>query len=182
MGSRRRFKRQWRHGDARHARGRGGIGDPIKVIFVCTGNSARSQMAEGFARRFGRGRVEACRAGVDPSRLNPYAVKVMQEKGIDISGQRSKAFDEDIARRVDVVVTVCGNADERCPVLPSKVKRLHWPLEDPAKARGTDAEILAKFREIRDQIEGRVRNLVKAELTTESDRDERPIGNSRSRG
>ena len=132
----------------------------MKVIFVCTGNSARSQMAEGFARHLGQGHVEALSAGMEPSRLNPYAVAVMREKGIDISQQQSKPFDEDLARRMDVVVTVCGNADERCPVLPSVVRRLHWPLEDPAASTGTDAEILSKFREIRDQIEVRVQELV----------------------
>jgi len=140
------------------------VSDTIKVMFVCTGNSARSQMAEGFARHFGQGRVEAYSAGMEPSRLNPFAVTVMREKGIDISHQESKAFDENLARRMDIVVTVCGNADERCPVLPPEVKRLHWPLEDPAAARGSDAEILAKFREIRDQIEGKVRNLVQTVL------------------
>ncbi len=134
---------------------------PIKVMFVCTGNSARSQMAEGFARHVGRGRVEAVGAGTEPSRLNPFAVMVMQEEGIEISRQRSKAFDEDLARRMDVVVTVCGNADERCPVLPPEVTKLHWPLEDPAAAKGTEAEVLNKFREIRDQIEARVQELVR---------------------
>ena len=137
------------------------LGDLQSVMFVCTGNSARSQMAEGFARHFGQGRVDAYSAGMEPSRLNPFAVAAMQEKAIDISHQQSKAFDEDLARRMDVVVTVCGHADERCPVLPAQVKRLHWPLEDPAAARGTDAEILATFREIRDQIEARVRDLVR---------------------
>ena len=134
---------------------------PIKVMFVCTGNSARSQMAEGFARHFGHGRIEAHSAGMEPSRLNPYAVAVMQEKGIDISRQHSKAFDENLARQMDLVVTVCGNADERCPILPSEVKKLHWPLEDPAVAKGTDAEILAKFRVIRNQIEARILELLR---------------------
>ena len=132
----------------------------VKVMFVCTGNSARSQMAEGFARHFGEGRIEAYSAGMEPSRLNPFAVAVMQEKAIDISHQRSKAFDENLARRMDVVVTVCGNVDERCPVLPPEVKRLHWPLEDPAAAKGTEAEILEEFRGVRDQIEEKVRDLV----------------------
>ena len=136
-----------------------------KVLFVCTGNSARSQMAEGFARHLGGGRIEAHSAGVEPSRLNPFAVRAMQERGIDISGHTSKAFDEILARRMDVVITVCGNADERCPVLPSEVRRLHWPLEDPAAARGTDAEVLATFRESRDQIEGRVSALLRELLT-----------------
>ena len=137
------------------------MADPIKVLFVCTGNSARSQMAEGFAQHLGGGRIEAHSAGMEPSRLNPFAVRAMQEKGIDISGQTSKAFDETLARGMDVVVTVCGNADERCPVLPPEVRRLHWPLEDPAKLRGTEGEIIAKFREIRDQIEVQVSALVR---------------------
>ena len=135
--------------------------DPIKMMFVCTGNSARSQMAEGFARHFGMGRVEAYSAGMEPSRLNAFAATVMQEKGIDISHQRSKAFDEDLARGMDVVVTVCGSADERCPVLPPEVQKLHWPLEDPAAAKGTDAEILATFRKSRDEIEARVLELTR---------------------
>jgi arsenate reductase len=118
-------------------------------------------MAEGFARHLGRGRVEAVSAGMEPTRLNPFAVAVMQEKGIGISGQRSKAFDEALARSMDLVVTVCGNADERCPVLPPEVKRLHWPLEDPAAATGSNDQILATFREIRDQIEVRVTELVR---------------------
>lgn len=139
---------------------------PIKVMFVCTGNSARSQMAEGFARHLGQGRIEAYSAGIEPTRLNPHAVAVMREKGIDISGQRSKVFDEELARRMDVVITVCGNADERCPMLPPEVKRLHWPLEDPAAAKGTDSEVLAKFRGIRDQIEERVRDLIQAVMRT----------------
>ena len=134
---------------------------PIKVMFVCTGNSARSQMAEGFARHLGQGRLDPCSAGIEPSRLNRYAVAVMQEEGIDISRQHSKAFDEDLARRMDLVVTVCGRADERCPILPPEVKKLHWPLEDPATSKGTDAEILAKFREIRDQIEAQILDLVR---------------------
>ncbi|MGE5849614.1 MAG: arsenate reductase ArsC [Candidatus Methylomirabilota bacterium] len=132
----------------------------LEVMFVCTGNSARSQMAEGFARHLGQGRIEAYSAGMVPTKLNPFAVAVMQEKGIDISHQRSRAFDENLARRMDVVVTVCGNADERCPILPPGVKKLHWPLDDPAAVKGTDAEILAKFREIRDQIEGRIMELM----------------------
>jgi arsenate reductase len=132
-----------------------------KILFVCTGNSARSQMAEGFARHLGQGRVEAYSAGIEPSRLNPHAVRVMQELGIDISGQHSKAFDWDLARQMDVVVTVCGHANESCPVLPPEVTRLHWPLEDPATATGTEAEILTTFRKIRDDIASRVADLLR---------------------
>lgn len=139
---------------------------PVKILFVCTGNSARSQMAEGFARSLGQGRIEAYSAGVEPTRLNPHAVAVMREKGIDISGQRSKVFDEELARQMDVVITVCGNADERCPILPPEVKRLHWPLEDPAAAKGTELEVLAEFRKIRDQIEKHVRALAQTVMCT----------------
>ena len=140
------------------------MNDRIKVMFVCTGNSARSQMAEGFARHYGQGRVEAHSAGMEPSRLNPYAVRVMREQGIDISGHQSKAFDWDLARQMDVVVTVCGHANESCPVLPPEVKRLHWPLEDPAAAKGSDDEILTTFRQVRDQVESRVRELLRGLL------------------
>lgn len=139
---------------------------PVKILFVCTGNSARSQMAEGFAWSLGQGRIEAYSAGVEPTRLNPHAVAVMREKGIDISGQRSKVFDEELARQMDVVITVCGNADERCPILPPEVKRLHWPLEDPAAAKGTELEVLAEFRKIRDQIEKHVRALAQTVMCT----------------
>jgi len=131
----------------------------MQILFVCTGNSSRSQMAEGFARHLSPGSVEAHGAGIAPSRLNPYAVRVMQERGIDISGQRPKAFDEDLARQMDIVVTVCGHANESCPVLPQKVRRLHWPLEDPAAATGTEAEILGTFRKSRDQIASLVTGL-----------------------
>jgi len=133
---------------------------PIRVLFVCTGNSARSQMAEGFARRYGCGGVEAHSAGVAPTRLNPYAVQAMREKGIDISGQHSKPFDWELARQMDVVVTVCGHANESCPILPPEVTRLHWPVEDPAAATGTEAEILEKFRQIRDELDTRVAELL----------------------
>jgi len=136
------------------------MGKPIRILFVCTGNSARSQMAEGFARHYGAGRVEADSAGMEPTQLNSNAVAVMREKGIDISGQQSKAFDKALAREMDYVITVCGNAEERCPVLPPEVRRLHWPLEDPARARGTPEEILAIFRRSRDEIEPLVRDFV----------------------
>jgi len=137
------------------------VGKSIQLMFVCTGNSARSQMAEGFARHFGGKKIEAHSAGVEPSRVNPVAVAVMQEKGIDISDHRSKAFDWDLARQMDVVVTVCGHANESCPVLPPEVKRLHWPLEDPAAAKGSDTEIVATFRRVRDQVESRVVELLR---------------------
>ncbi len=135
---------------------------PIRIMFVCTGNSARSQMAEAFARVLGQGRIAARSAGLEPKGLNPNAVRVMQERGIDISGQRSKALDYDEASRMDYLITVCGNAEERCPVLPAGVVRIHWPLEDPAAATGSPEYILEVFRRTRDEIEARVLSLLGA--------------------
>lgn len=134
---------------------------PIRIMFVCTGNSARSQMAEAFARVLGRGQVEARSAGIEPKGLNPNAIRVMQERGIDISGQRSKNLDLAEASGMDYLITVCGNAEERCPVLPGDVVRIHWPLEDPAAATGSPGPILEIFRRTRDEIEARVVNLIK---------------------
>ncbi len=94
-------------------------GNPVRLMFVCTKNSARSQMAEGFALSLGQGRIEARSVGLEPGQLNPFGVAVMREKGIDISRQQPKAFEEDLARQMDIVVTACGNAEERCPVLPA---------------------------------------------------------------
>lgn len=133
---------------------------PVRIMFVCTGNSARSQMAEAFCRVLGQGRVEAMSAGVEPKGLNPNAVRVMRERGIDISGQRSRALDYDEASRMDYLITVCGNAEERCPVLPAHVVRLHWPLEDPAAATGSPEHILDVFRRTRDEIAKRVVTLL----------------------
>ena len=129
-------------------------------------------MAEAFARHYGAGRVEAHSAGMEPTRLKPDAVTAMREAGIDISRQQPKTFDETLARRMDDVVTVCGNAHERCPVLPPEVRRLHWPLDDPARSCGTPEEILAVFRRSRDGIETRVRDFI-AQITA-ADSGRRP--------
>ena len=131
-----------------------------KILFVCTGNSARSQMAEGFARAYGKEKVEAFSAGMEPRELNPFTVEVMLERGIDISHHRSKAFSEELASAMDYVITVCGNAEERCPLLPPEVRGLHWPLEDPAQTEGTPQEIRETFRKCRDEIEVRVQHLL----------------------
>lgn len=133
---------------------------PVRVLVVCTGNSARSQMAEGFLRAYGRGLVEPASAGMEPRDLNPHAVVVMAEKGIDISHQVSKPFSVALARTMDYVITVCGDAEARCPVLPPSVRRLHWPLPDPARARGSDEEVRAVFRQSRDEIERRIREFL----------------------
>ncbi len=128
----------------------------IKVIFLCTGNSCRSQMAEGFARDFAKGFIEAYSAGLNPSGLNERAVKVMREIGIDISNQKSKSINDDLLRTMDVVITLCDNAAESCPWIPPGIKRIHWSLKDPAKAEGTEEEILKEFRRVRDEIKDKI--------------------------
>ena len=127
-----------------------------KVLIVCTGNSARSQMAEGLLRHEGGDRFEVFSAGTKPSIVRPEAIAAMNEIGLDISGHRSKPVDEFIGQPVDFVITVCHGANETCPVFPGNVKRLHWPFEDPAAVAGSDAVRRAAFRKIRDQIHGRI--------------------------
>ncbi len=134
-----------------------------KVLFLCAHNAARSQMAEGFLHAFGGDRFIAESAGTKATTLHPLAVKVMSEKGIDITRQRSKSVD-DVGDGWDVVVTVC---DANCPIPPRSGLKLRWRFPDPALARGTEAEQLAAFRKVRDGIERRVRVLV-ARLARES--------------
>src|SRR5574337_1259016 len=109
----------------------------IKVMFLCTGNSCRSQMAEGFAREIGKGILEPFSAGLIAAGLHPRAIAVMKEIGIDISKQKSKEVDDDLLRSMDIIVTLCSNAEEACPWTPPEVKRLHWPIKDPVGAVGT---------------------------------------------
>ena len=134
-----------------------------RVLFLCTGNSARSQMAEGFARHYGGGRLEAFSAGTAPRPVRAEAVEVMREVGVDISGQRSKGL-EDVPQEVDVVVTVCDRAAEACPIFPGSPRMEHWSLPDPAEAQGTPEEVMATYRSVRDEVAERVRALV-GELT-----------------
>lgn len=136
------------------------VNDKKIIYFICTGNSCRSQMAEGFAKYYGNGKVEVYSGGIETHGLNPRAVKVMSEIGIDISNQTSDLINEDILFKSDYVITLCGDARDKCPVLPASVKNIHWGLEDPAKATGSEQEILNKFREIRDIIEKKVKNLI----------------------
>ena len=128
-----------------------------QIYFLCTGNSCRSQMAEGFAREIMGADWQIASAGIEAQGVNPRAIQVMAEKGIDISHNRSKQIDMDYLLSSDVVVTLCGDARDRCPVTPPSVRRVHWPLPDPAQATGSDAEVLAVFRQVRDEIERRVR-------------------------
>lgn len=123
-----------------------------KVLFLCTGNSARSQMAEGYLRRVADERFEVMSAGIEPKGLNPLAIEAMQEIGIDISRQTSKDVVDLLGQHIPYVVTVCDNAKEHCPIFPGTWKFLHWSLEDPAAATGTHDERLSVFRRIRDQI------------------------------
>ena len=131
-----------------------------KVMFLCTGNSCRSQMAEGFARKLGKGIIEPYSAGLNPSGLNERAVQVMKEKSIEISQQKSKPIDGELLKSMDIIITLCDNAAEACPWTPPEIRRIHWPLKDPAKAEGSEDEIMHEFRAARDEIEQRVRELI----------------------
>ncbi|HKZ76798.1 MAG TPA: arsenate reductase ArsC [Pyrinomonadaceae bacterium] len=130
-----------------------------RVLILCTGNSARSQMAEGLLRHDAGEHYEVASAGVAPSQVRPEAIAAMREIGIDISSHRSKSIDEFRGQEFDYVITVCDNAREQCPVFPGQTKRIHWSLEDPAAASG-DAQIrLAVFRRVRDQIREHLQSL-----------------------
>jgi arsenate reductase len=136
------------------------MSDKKRVLILCTGNSARSQMAEGLLRHLAGDRFEVESAGVEPSHVRPQAVKAMQEAGIDISKQRSKSVDEFAGQEFDYVITVCDNAREHCPVFPGKTKRIHWSFDDPAAAEGDEAARLAIFRRVRDEIKARLREFI----------------------
>ncbi|MGB9867814.1 MAG: arsenate reductase (thioredoxin) [Bacillota bacterium] len=127
-------------------------------MFLCTGNSCRSQMAEGFARHLLSG-CEVYSAGLEPKGVHPLAIKVMAEAGIDISKQQSKPLDPELLNSMDVVVTLCGDAEERCVAVPGTVKKFHWPLPDPARAVGTEEQVMEVFRSVRDQIRERTLEL-----------------------
>ncbi|HVO96861.1 MAG TPA: arsenate reductase ArsC [Bryobacteraceae bacterium] len=128
-----------------------------KVLILCTGNSARSQMAEGLFRREAGDRFEVFSAGTKPSLVRPEAIAVMGEIGIDISGHRSKSVEEFNGEQLDYVITVCDNAKESCPIFPGATKMLHWPFEDPASVEGSEDERKAAFREVRNQIQARIK-------------------------
>lgn len=136
------------------------------ILFLCTGNSCRSQMAEGFARHQAPEHVSVLSAGIEAHGKNPLAVSVMLEVGIDISQQEFTRLDPAMLAWADLVVTVCGHADEHCPVLPAGTRRIHWSLPDPAKAEGSEADILARFRAVRDAIACRVDALLNQEFSS----------------
>lgn len=123
-----------------------------KVLVLCTGNSCRSQIAEGFLRHFSEGNAEVYSAGIETHGVNPKAIKVMAESGIDISAHTSNNVSEYSAIDFDYVITVCDNAKESCPYFPTKAQKLHYNFPDPAKATGTDEEVMDEFRRVRDLI------------------------------
>jgi len=133
----------------------------MRVLILCTGNSARSQMAEGLLRHDGSAVFEVESAGTKPSHVRPEAITAMHEIGIDISGHRSKSVDEFAGQAFDYVITVCDNARESCPLFPAATKRIHWGLNDPAAVQGSEAQRLAEFRRVRDQLRLLLRQFVK---------------------
>jgi arsenate reductase len=132
----------------------------LRVLFLCTGNSCRSQIAEGFLRHFGGDQFDVASAGTHPAGLNPDAVEAMREIGIDISHHRSKAIGEVIGQRFDHVITVCDRAKESCPIFPDATCWDHWPFDDPATAKGSPEERKAVFRRVRNQIAARVQRFL----------------------
>lgn len=130
-----------------------------RVLFLCTGNSARSQMAEAFLRKYGDEKYEAHSAGLEPKGLHPLTIRVMEEVGIDVSGQQSKGVGEYLGKVLfQYLITVCDDADKNCPTTwPGVSHRMHWSFEDPAAFGGTDEEKIVKFRQVRDQIEKRIK-------------------------
>ncbi len=124
----------------------------LKVLFLCTGNSSRSQMAEGWARAIKADSIEAWSAGTDPKDVNPKAIQVMAEAGVDISGQKSKHVESLMDIPFDFVITLCGDARDTCPIFPGDAKVVHHGFDDPARAEGLEEEILKVFRRVRDEI------------------------------
>jgi arsenate reductase len=140
-----------------------------RVLFLCTHNSARSQMAEGLLRHFAGDRFEVMSAGTEATLVRPEAMRAMAELGVDISGQESKTLERYLGEPFDYVVTVCDAANEACPVFPGAKNRLHWSFRDPSRVAGSDEERLAMFREVRDEIRARIeRELVPADRNSVS--------------
>lgn len=132
----------------------------MKLLFLCTGNSCRSQMAEGWARELGEDWLQVQSAGIEAHGKNPRAIEVMQEAGIDISDQESTVLTDEMLTTADLLITVCGHADEHCPALPIDTDKEHWPIDDPAKTKGSEEEIMGVFRTTREEIRSRVSKLI----------------------
>ncbi|MBI3963993.1 MAG: arsenate reductase ArsC [Chloroflexi bacterium] len=127
-----------------------------RVLFLCTHNSARSQMAEGLLRHLAGDRFDVASAGTEATHVRPLAIRAMSELGIDVSGQESKLLDRYLDQPWDYVITVCDHANDSCPIFPGGRNRLHWSFPDPSKATGTEDEQLAVYREVRDAIRTRI--------------------------
>ncbi len=134
---------------------------PIRVLFLCTHNQARSQMAEGLFRELGQGKVDVQSAGTQPAaQVNPFAIQAMAERSIDINDQFPKMVDAMLSQRFDYVITVCDQANESCPIFPGWVERIHWSFADPAAVTGSDEQKLTAFRATRDGLEQRIRTFL----------------------
>jgi arsenate reductase (thioredoxin) len=132
--------------------------DKPKVLFLCTGNSARSQMAEALLRAYAGDHFEVYSAGLEPRGINPLTIRVMEEMGLDLSGHTSKDLNSFIGKTsFDYMITVCGRAEESCPIFPGMGTRLHWDIEDPSKLAGSEADKLAKFRQVRGRLDQKIR-------------------------
>jgi arsenate reductase (thioredoxin) len=138
----------------------------MKVLILCTGNSCRSQMAEGFLRHLARGRAEICSAGLEAHGVNPLAIKAMAEIGIDLSSHRSELVDAYLGTGVTHVITVCDHAAQQCPYFPENVQFTHFSFPDPAKVQGNEAERMIEFRKVRDQIGSEMEAWAKANFPT----------------
>jgi len=141
----------------------------LRVLFLCTHNSARSQIAEGFLRALAGDRFDVASAGTEATRVHPLAIRAMEEVGIDLTGHTSKTIDTLVDQSWDYVITVCDSANERCPIFPGGTTRIHWSFDDPSQATGTDADRLETFRRVRDEILTRLHQWLAAERRSSSD-------------
>lgn len=148
----------------------------IRVLFLCTGNSCRSQMAEGLLRHLGNNKFEVFSAGISPSFVHPLAIKAMMEIGIDISGHRSKSVEEFLDQSFDYVITVCDKAKESCPNFPGQARKIHWSFQDPAEATGSEEERMKVFRKVRDEIKEHILSFIR-EIETKNLKTENASGN-----
>ena len=131
-----------------------------KILVLCTGNSCRSQIAEGYLRHLAGDTFDVFSAGLEPSVVNPKAIQVMQEDGVDISSHTSKDAEQFVGQQFDFTITVCDNAKERCPFFPGQAERIHWSFKDPADAVGSEEEVLDEFRNVRDQIKATLKQFI----------------------
>ena len=135
-----------------------------KIIFICTGNACRSQIAEGIMRHLTGGKFDVFSAGTSPTQVHPMSIKVMREIGVDISFHTSDPISNFLNEYINIVITVCDDADKVCPVFPGKIERIHWSIEDPFKGWTSDSDDLVNFRKTRDDLARRIKNLLKSRL------------------